>query len=78
MTPTPTIPDFDSRIQQLEAELTRARLLLEDAHRERDEYRRLLLAELDKTPPAIEADDPAAGVPARPWLENLITDLERA
>jgi outer membrane protein TolC len=77
MTANPT-PDFNSRIQQLEAELSRTRLQLEDANRERDEYRRLLLAELDKTPLTVESDDPASGVPARPWLENLITDLERS
>jgi hypothetical protein len=74
-TPVTPLPDPQTRIRELEAELTYTRLQLVVAHRDRDEFRRRLDGETDHT--AGPDDSSSRAAVAHPWLDIQIAELER-
>jgi hypothetical protein len=67
---------LDQLLAEMFVENERLRRQLSDAHRERDEYKNLYLGELARTADQLTAEDIANSVPARPFMEKLIRELE--
>jgi hypothetical protein len=83
-TPVPTTQgrqfndELRHRLQQVEAELDETRRHLDEARFERDSYKRLFMDEAAKSVKPLTAEELAGAIPARPWIDDLIRDMERS
>lgn len=70
--------ELHRRVQELETELAATHRQLDEMRFERDGFKRLVLdaAAKDYVPPTEE--ELRSAVPMRPWIDDLIRDLERA
>lgn len=74
--PKPMTPD--QLLAEMFRENERLRRQVEDAQRERDQYKKLYLGELARNAEELTPEDIANAVPARPLFEQAIKRLEQS
>lgn len=72
-----TVMNLDKLLAESVREIERLRRQVQDAHHERDEYKKLYHWELARHAVEPTAEDIANAVPARPLIEQYIKQLEQ-
>jgi hypothetical protein len=75
--PDPTPMTLDQLLAEYQRENERLRRQVEDARHERDQIKKLYLQELARHVDPLTPEDLAGATPARPFIDELIAQLEK-